>query len=169
MKDTLKNEFKKCYNRDNKSDTKMIEYCISSSKWVELEDYYLDVGDKKPTIKNQMWYDDEKEDPGTSKARFLRYNESNKPKLLDMQNKDNFYLQRRYSKDHGEKIACIYYFDERRNSKLPDYVIRKLTLAELKLINNARQEVRTDFDKRLETYYKKYSDKIRSSGYWVNR
>jgi hypothetical protein len=39
----------------------------------------------------------------------------------------------------------------------------------LKQINKAIAEVRADYTKRLEMYWKKYSDKVYSSGYWVNR
>ena len=151
-----------------KGNQRMIDHCTRSSKYVEIDGWYVSVCDSKPSIESRMWYDDEQEDPGVGKERFMSYNKSmHMPELLDTRNsRYDYYLCRQYC-GSNESLASVQAFE--RGDKLPDWVIRKLEPDEIQIVNGAIKEVQADYTNRLERYYNKYSGKIRSSGYWANR
>ena len=148
-------------------DEKMVAHCMKSTKYIELDNWFLDVCNAKPTIDATMYYNDEYAAPETNKEGFINYNRHNMPELLTDENRH--FLAGKYWKQNGERLAGIIScrrWDEPHSSC---EVMRELTPAEIETINAAIEEVRADYQKRLETYFKRYSGKISTHGYWANR
>jgi hypothetical protein len=150
-----------------KGDKHMINHCLKSGKYIYLNGRYIDCCDSKPAIHSTLWYDDETEGPDKNYLSFERYNMMNSPDLLNANKFNYFFGEHYYSADTGIKLANIhaYHFYEDR---IPENLI-PITADEVKAINEAIQEVRTDYINRLKMYYKKYSHKVSVSGYWANR
>jgi hypothetical protein len=149
-------------------DTKMIEHCLKSTKYIKVGNTFISVCQAKPKINNQMWYDDTQENPGKSFQRFYDYNIKNVQSEMKINRcafgwDDKLFLIPKNWKTPNMKLCQLTY-----NESDSDFA-REVTEEELLLINAAIREVREDYTKRLEAYYKKYSDKIYSSGYWVDR
>ena len=164
----LTNELSKIWRlRSGSPDIKMVDFCIKSSKYIYLDNMYIDVCDLKPSIHSEMWYDDTKDSPGTSYQTFFNYNAKYAP---------DFYENRRYNKTLGLRI---HYSSSPADSKVfsvchidPDYDHDEYIPVDndmLIIVNKAVSEVREDYFKRLERYYKRYSNNIYSSGFWVDR
>ena len=153
------------------ADEKMVKHCLNSIRYIQIDEYFVSIGNRLPNISKTLWYDDEKDDPGKSWERFKSYNDSlHRPKLLKLYDKGrNLYFVINYhSLGEGEgKILAPTYLEENRANQ--PYVLREVTESELELINQDIKEIQEHYDKRLERYFKRYGDKIRSSGYWVNR
>ena len=147
-----------------RNDSKMIDHCMKSSKYIYLNGKYINCCDAKPAIKKTMWYDDEQENPGKGFDRFVDYNFTNVRNVLG--DNKTYYFGKNYYRQTGNNLVNIRSFEHWQE---PDKDLTPMTEAEKVKINEAITEVRADFMKRLKTYYKKYNDKIRSSGYWVNR
>lgn len=167
---TLKQEIEAVYTKSNGTiDANMVDYVLKNVKYVQIDAYYVQaVGQTKPSINKTLWYDDEQKDPGASKARFIAYNMRSAPDFIKIDEHNPVYIQPGYcGRGLGglTNLYCKRYFYD----ALPDDIIRQLTPEEVKQINKAIAEVRADYNKRLEMYWKKYSDKVYSSGYWVNR
>lgn len=154
--------------RNGEIDVKMVDHCEKYHKYIELDGWFIACCQAKPTINSEMWYDDEQEDPGAGHGRFIGYNMKYAPDTLNTDTWRKYYLMQSYS-GHGDAKIGNYYTEREYGEKLPEYVIREFTPEEVKQINAAIEEVRADYRKRLEMYWKKYSDKVYSSGYWVNR
>jgi hypothetical protein len=139
---------------------KMANYCYKSSVYVQSGDSYINVC-SRPGIDSDMWYDDETDGPGETFAAFRAYNmRSNAPiELLD-----------------NQKFVTINYTQDRTDGKLLSITIhtdygnpRPMTDEEVKLTNEALSLARADYEKRLATYWKRYSNKVHARGYFVNR
>ena len=150
---------------------KMIDYCLKSSKYIVIDNMFVDACKSKPSISKTLWYSDVTEGP---EANFLNFKElnhrNNMPRLLGMRCSfdcmQELYLMVHYSNDKtGGRLVSLVYDVE--NSSLP--LIRKVTESELEKINAVIEEVRKEYDKRLESYYKKYSHKVTAEGYWADR
>lgn len=152
---------------------KMVDYCEKSSKYIDLGDYYLDIGDSKPSIESTMWYDDETDGPDSSKFEaFRNYNMRGKRFSLDelMTNgRTNVWVYTHYNGDRtGGKLkswTTTHTGEEPRH--LGDY--RLATADDIMAIKQGLAEIRNDYEKRLRTYWKRYSNKVHASGYWANR
>jgi hypothetical protein len=145
-------------------DGKMIEHCLKSSKYVYINNRFIDCCQSKPTIHTTLWYDDETDGPGKSYESFVYYNMKNAPDLLPKNYK--YYIMEHYTGRTTGRLMGI------ASLKQWDTVPEGYTLMtdqEVKAVNAAITEVREDYAKRLENYFKKYSSYICSSGYWVNR
>ena len=160
----LESELKRFWKKDN-----MVKHCLKHSKYIELDGWFVNCCDSKPAIAKTIWYDDETDGPDNNKATFLRANERNIREPLTDDRK--YYLIKNYWRQTDEKLASIssYRVWEEPTPKESENVIRQLTLEELAIINKAIEEVNVNFRKRLETYWKRYSDKVSVRGYWVNR
>jgi hypothetical protein len=146
---------------------KMVSHCLKNSKYVELCGWFVNVCDSKPSIQNVMYYDDETEGPEHNKENFIAYNTRySMPELCDS-NKYRYFIQKEYYGQTTEKLAGMVVI--RKWDDEPKGTIRELTTDDIKEINAGIEEVRTDYMKRLENYYKRYSDKITSCGYWRDR
>ena len=159
--------------RDGTPDESMVKYCLKEGKYIDLGDYYLRVGDAKPNIEKTMWYDDETEGPDAS--RFEAFREYNmRGKRLSLED----------AMDYGRSEVWIFtqYTHDRTGGKLKSWLTarigeepthvgeyRKATEDDIKAIKQGLAEIKADYEKRLKTYWKKYSAKVRSAGYWANR
>ncbi len=113
-----------------------------------------------------MYYDDEFESPEINFDTFVRYNETNRPKLIKIERYAWGSLFKPYIQTSNYEIGRLTEVQvESHNENDPMFV----TEDELEIINQAIKEVQEHFDKRLKTYWKKYSDKITTYGYWRDR
>ena len=149
----------------------MIKHGLTNINYISWGDefngqYFIDVGAKKPNIQKQFWFDDEQIIPKPNKEYFIEYNmKYNAPQLLQLENNRNerLHLVSSYNYNKTDKLKSVTYISWDEIIQLP--VTEELLI----VINEAIAEVRTDFAKRLERYWNRYSDKVRFSGYWVNR
>lgn len=158
--------------RDGSTDESMATYCLKSSKYIDMGNYYLDIGDSKPTIDSDLWYDDETDGPDASKFEAFRaYNMRGKRFDLD-------------EVTEGTRKVYIYgkYTTDRTNGKLKGWLTarigdepthvgeyREATADDIMAIKQGLSEIQQDFEKRLKTYWKRYSNKVHARGYWANR
>lgn len=176
-----------------------IQYAIENEKYYKPEDFpkhyhVIDTGHgmveiDKPSIENEIWYDDETPNP-------FGDNNEHKKAAFKSRNMQNLYLseqfeewlecKREYEEEGvttGAWVAEPYTTKKYRSDGRLDFVffvprytykhqddptktpLSEDEIAELKAISD---EIKAQFEKRLETYYKRYSDKIFSRGYWAN-
>lgn len=160
--------------RDGTPDERMVDYSLKSNKWIDMGDYYLNVSDSKPSIDKTLWYDDETDSPDDSKFEAFRvYNlRGNKaPQIEDYINDGRpvIWVYTNYTHDQtGGKVKS---WTATRIGEEPRHIgeYRLATTDEIGAIKQGLNEVRVDFEKRLKTYWKRYSNKVHASGYWANR
>ena len=148
-------------------DERMVKHCLKSNKYVEMDGSFVEITESKPSIKSEIWYDDETEAPEVNYETFYNYNKREMPRYykkegVHMFDRGTLKLVPQYGEDNLD-LATLSYEDS------PDGPYREVTDDELKQINDGIEEVRKDYDKRLKSYYKRYKDKIRVNGYWRNR
>jgi hypothetical protein len=155
--------------RNGEVDQSMVDYCLKSSKYIDMGEYYLNIGDAKPRISNTLYYDDETDAPDISDFEvFKNYNMRGK----------RFNLVKLV--DSGRSV-CVFTSDNRSGGKLKGWTTcyigehpglrdcRLATVDDIMAIKQGLAEIKADFEKRLASYWKRYGDKIRTSGYWANR
>ena len=159
--------------RDGSVDQKMVDYCLKSSKYIDIGPYYLNIGDAKPTIDSDLWYDDETEGPDASKFEaFKAYNMRGKRFDLDElieSGRRNIWVYTNYTRDQSDgklKSWSTTHWDEEPRH-LGEY--RKATDDDIIAIRQGLAEIKADFEKRLAMYWKRYSNKVHARGYWANR
>lgn len=158
----------KVLDRAWNGDQKMTSHCIKSNKYVEMNGSFVEVGDSKPSIKREIWYDDETEAPEVNYETFYNHNIDSMPKYYEKE--ANYLYEGRgtlkmipqYGGDNLDLTTLTY-------DPNPNGPYKEVTDEELKKINQGVDEVRNDFEKRIKTYYKRNKDKISVRGYWVNR
>lgn len=153
--------------RSGQPDMKMVDHCLKSSKYIYLDDMYIDVCGSKPTINSTMWFDDTREIPKENYQLFFDYNARNAPKFHE-----NYYhgktlgLRLQYSSSPADsKVYGLHYIDTDYDHETYIPIDNDM----LVVINKAVSEVRENYFKRLESYYKRYSKNVYSMGYWVDR
>ena len=154
--------------RDGSTDQKMVDHCLKAHKYIRLDDMIVSVCDLKPTIQNVIWYDDTRADPGDSCDAFVFANRHNMPQLWSLTHRtQDLYIMVAYSGDKtGGKLASLSHAETPTTRP----AIRRVTPDELIKINEAVEEVRQDYAKRLAAYYKRYGKThVRSEGYWADR
>lgn len=124
---------------------------------------------RKPSIERTMYYDDEHEAPSKSYESWERYN-----LFYNFKERTDYdgNVIPKFTKEH-----CIYKNKEygflsiipEGYEYFTDEKVRRLTQEEIDDLNAMVQEQREKYIKRLKAYYKKYSDKITTYGYWANR
>jgi len=151
------------------NDVSMVKHCLSNSKYIPIDGGFIDVCDKKPRIDSTLYYNDETTSPGNSKDAFINYNLKNMRSVFEPENsRYEYYAIRQYHRQKNNVLMVVLKqdkFDEITHN----HIIRKLSEVEMQQINAAIVEVQEHYKKRLETYYKRYSDNICASGYWANR
>ena len=150
------------------NDRKMIDHCMENCNYIKIENMFVDIGNKKPSINKTLWYDDTKDSPGEGWETFKFYNRHNYPNFFELkarQWKDLYFMVHYHNDKSDGKIVSLVY--EELPSTLP--LIRQVTEGELRLINSAINESIKEYEKRLRTYFKKYSKNIHAMGYWVDR
>lgn len=151
-----------------RGDKKMTSYCIKTNKYIESNGSFIEVGDSKPSIKREIFYDDEKKAPEMTYETFYNYNARLMPEHYE---KEANYL---YEGRGTLKIIPQYGGDNLDLATLtynpsPKGPYREVTDEELEKINQSIDEIRNDFEKRIKSYYKTKKDKISIKSYWVNR
>lgn len=157
--------------RNGETDTSMVEHCLQSGKYIQIDNMFVDVCSRKPSITTTLWYDDTREGPEANFQNFKNENERfNMPSLLELEGQGikELYFIVQYCGDHtGGRLVSLTYVDGDDSRLTP---IRKVTPAELEQINQAIEEVRQDYAKRLVSYFKKYGkEHVTSQGYWADR
>lgn len=152
------------------SDPKWYKNIMDSTIVLRTSDnHFLGISNESPSIKSTLWYNDElsqDEIPRNTKENFILNNLTflSNNYLLEEQDQ-TFYL---IKQSNGEyplcKVSTFYSY----NKNLYDN-IRTLSESEKKEVLEIIEQQKAKFIKRLETYYKKYSDKICCRGYWANR
>ena len=128
---------------------------------IEFDDgYEVAIELRQPSIDRTMWYDDETEAP---ERNFENFKEYNLCKVRTFNPEEVWYIARNLSYYVITPLRDVYRRYEEHEIK------RALTKEEKEFIAKLYDDYRNKFIKRLETYYKKYKDKIRASGYWANR
>ena len=162
--------------RDGSTDIDMVNWCIKESKIVNMGDYWLDIGSAKPKIESTLWYDDETQGPDANLfEEFREYNLRGKAATLDE-------ITKRFGSDGKIWIYKNKYTRDNRNilrgwttsdtyHGKPTHVgeCYEATEEERAAIAQGLQEIRNNYEKRLKTYWKRYSDKVYARGYWANR
>jgi len=150
--------------RKGEVDQKMVEFCMKKDRYIYLNGEFIKCCENKPSIDSTLYYDDTTEGPGNSFNAFRIYNIHNIPEQLKPASYGETLITSAHYSNGSEKLRCFYYSENIEADKG-----RIASAEELKAINEARKEVADDYEKRLKTYYKKYSKNIRSSGYWAER
>jgi hypothetical protein len=156
--------------RDGSIDHKMVDYCMKDNIYIQVGDTFINVGDKKPRIESQMWYDDETDGPDASKFEaFRNYNVRSglQPMLEDDGIRQVWLTTNWYGdKTEGKMLSMTI----KRVDDLPrSGELRRATPQEIALANEARKQANADYELRLQRYWKRYSNKVHASGYWANR
>lgn len=161
--------------RDGTPDERMADYCLKSSKYIDTGEYYLDIGDSKPSIESQMWYDDETTGPDASKfeafrAYNLRCNNGSRTLEKMAENgRTEVWVYTKYTNDKTE--GKLKGWTATRLGEEPRHIgdYRKATADDIMAIKQGLAEINANYEKRLKTYWKRYSNKVHASGYWANR
>ena len=153
----LREELSKVWNE------RMTNFCIKKTNYIKINNLFVGVCDAKPTIKKEIYYNDEYEAPKNNKTNFLLAQENSFPKIFE--NSNDLYLINQYTSNNKNNLKTIVQFDEWevKEGSIP------VTDEMLEEINKVIEKARAKFSKRLESYYKRYSDKISVNGYWANR
>lgn len=160
---------KELLNLQWNSNEKMVKYCLTSSLYIQLNDKFVVVCSKKPKIDSDIWYDDETKSPSVTFESFVDNNTRNLPNYFQLENirfgnhRSLFIAPQYYADKTDGKLCGLRYEDDNFTDG------RKVSKEELEIINQAVSEVRADYEKRLKRYWKRYSDKVTTKGYWANR
>ena len=155
-----------------RGDRKMVEHCTSNCRYVSVDDMFVEVCSKSPSITKTIWFDDTRSDPGAGWETFLALNTRNNMAR-------EFELSRSQWGDFTHLYFCVHYYNDRTNGRLAGLqykteedkqdVIRLVTAEELTVINEAIREENAKYSKRLESYFRRYGKHVRSEGYWADR
>lgn len=154
------------------NDPGMLKHCLTNSYYIALgEGVYLDVGSKQ-SIDKTMYYDDETPSPEATKENWKAYNKRRSPEHYVALRTAGFYeprvlvMQPQYfgNKTDSKLLGLTY---DPRGEFLP--LAQTVSPELLVRINNEVDLINADFDKRLETYWKRFSSKVGTRGYWANR
>lgn len=149
--------------------------------YIEFADgVYLEMG--KPRLDNEIWYDDEYESPDTNRDIvdvFMDHNmDRNRPsgqfkRLYEFSDHHKFvilYKLNTYSYDSAI-FDSDYYHTQFQMKNLEDagYKRYEITEEDIKVMRDYLTEQDKKYEKRLQTYARRYRDKICCRGYWANR
>lgn len=136
------------------------------------DNYLIDINIDKPSIKSDIYYDDETEAPAKSYENFELYNlrlqntPLNDESIKNIENLAIYKFNAKYNNNN------TYYLLRNRNYHYyysDGELVRDLTEEEKADITKIYCEEKEAFIKRLKAYWKKYQDKIYCIGYWANR
>lgn len=138
------------------------DYYIKEYAFIKLGNKLVNIGRRKPGIERSIYYDDETPRPNINYDFFEYYN-----------------MGRAFGNLSNDRFSQLDIYFYRTNSIYYEFTncrgwIREqnptpLSTDEKKQILAAVEILKKDYKKRLKTYYKKYSDKIYTHGYWANR
>lgn len=137
------------------NDTRMIDHCLKSNAYVQIDDFFVSIGDKSPKFESIIYYDDERPSPVVTEEYFIDYNLKHRFK------KDtSFFICRSY-KSKDANLYCL------AGKNYP--VAIACTEDQNNLIRQEIDKLKEYYIKRLKNYYKRYNSKIRTYGYYANR
>ena len=166
------------------------------TKYFMQFDYVFAAPDKfvrisKPSIDSTLYYDDERPAPYEKESQkqgaFNRYNWRNfndynyfdwKRERHELETKgccSGLYIDQPYiltPENNPEADGQFIFIDtERYNpNKIPTgHIKTEMTKSDIQDFEKILLVLKDQFQKRLDTYYKRYSDNIYSYGYWANR
>lgn len=136
----------------------------------------------KPSIKRELYYNDETPAPSTALNSFIEYN-------LFMSGCDRFEKWKKENENYQKNGFCVgnllHAIGVSKKQTFPDEPNHKSyrlyydfdKMDDLYFLDEQEnnefircfEELNNAFIKRLKTYYKRYSDKIITVGYWANR
>lgn len=135
----------------------------------------------KGSIASTMYYDDEYSAPSTKLESFRHYNHVYHGPMdvteweTDVKNaktsgcwSGHLLLEPVILKDYDNVYSVYFYMDSYDQQKFSHRAIR-LNAKETTELVTYLKEIMSEYDKRIDTYYKKYADKITTYGYWANR
>ena len=153
--ETIKTELRKNgYSED------IIDWKIKNNKFLTInEDIFI--FDGKPSIDKILYYDDEYTAIEITLENFMKYNLrlNFKSELVDDYN--DYYIIKNTDK--------IYSYGKINSAYTTGRIYRDMTKDEMNQINEFVIQLKKAYEKRLNTYWKKYQSKIYASGYWANR
>ncbi len=156
----IKESLKKVWGHSEK----MMTHCLKTSYYLELKDCFVSF-DHKPSIDKTIYYNDEYEAPTITKEYFIEHNLRHNFKGLEVDFEKDLYLFANY-----EQAAEIKYMRELDRFETEGQEnLRKVTDEEKALIKAKLAEFKVNYLKRLNAYWKRFSDKVYASGYWANR
>lgn len=150
------------------------DYYIEEYHYTKIHGFYMQIYKKKPSIDRVIYYDDEYERPKVDFELFKAYNfRMNAQGLTDEEieklgaNSTIVIAYEYCGKFYLNAFSCEHYLKEFYTLQgLSSYT---LTQEEKKQVVNVLKALQADYIKRLETYWKKYSDKVYTYGYWADR
>jgi hypothetical protein len=156
--------------REQYSSEDSVQYNLKRLVYVEYEGRFICLGGKKPEIQKTMWFDDERPIPKKTKEMFIHINESqSSPReyALEDNRQNPLIVIPQYWNDKTDfRLCSLTYGAERLDLEIPHF---RVTQELLEVINAKGKELQADYRKRLESYWKRYSDNVSFCGYWVNR
>lgn len=171
------NEFVKVRRLENETE-KWKKFIYKDELVLELDDGYVNF-DKKPSISNTIYYDDEFDSPERCYEEFELYNLNLNFKydMTDWLEEVEYFnkkgccsgivnltpLIRSYDKGYKHFEFFVNRYDDDMNN------CRKATEEEVKQYLEICDRLKEDYIKRLKTYWKKYSNKVGTCGYWRDR
>lgn len=156
-------------NQQWDNDASMVKECLKST-YIKLDDKFVAVANKWG-IDKDIYYDDETDRPEVDFDYFANYNIRDKARMWALESNScnstaRLYIAPNYYHDQTNgKLCGLRYMEDCESKKDCELV----TTEQLYLINQAEAKVLEDYKKRLAVYWKRYSDKVRTRGYWANR
>lgn len=175
---------------------KDIDWNVREHDVIKADGFNIEV--RKPSIQNTVYYDDEYENPlkGTEEHRKDVWKRVNMSRMEDFRYDDwkecelqlaqygccrGDHLDKPYvlvGKDYAGREEVIVRFMACYQTRLDDqermcgrmgFEKRELEEDEVWKLAGCLEKLRKAYDKRLDTYWKRYSDKVHASGYWAWR
>lgn len=167
------------------------QYLIKTAKqntYVMFNDDYV-IEFERPEIKSTMYYDDELDTPSKAIESWKKYNftycfenkdrgitrwikqeTSSKEKGCCAGNHTKMYLSCYHNDEsHATLCTCLEPYGYNCYAHQQRNFVRYLTEEEQNEILEVFEILRSQYEKRLATYFKRYSNKITTCGYYANR
>lgn len=140
------------------------EYTVKHRAFLKIRGFLVDICNKKPAVKKDIYYDDERKAPEHTFETFKNYNLtlSGSRVLRNYVDYKGMFIYR--VRGHETNFLLDAYSKTDRNY-YEEYFLSK---EEREYVLTLLKEVEKDFIERLEKYWKRYSDKVNICSYWVN-
>lgn len=137
------------------------EWHIKEYAFIMLGNKLVNIGKRKPGIERNIYYDDKTPRPNINYDFFEYYNMKN---AFGNLSDDQFFKRNIYL------YPCEgWYIYTNYREQYNEIDLITLSAESKKKILSAIEIIKKDYKKRLQTYYKKYANKIYTHGYWANR
>lgn len=141
------------------------EYIFKNNTWAKITNGSFVPVTGKPAIKSEMYYNDEFEAPDLTYEDFEKYNLRTNfrdfSEKLDTASWNYEFIPFRGANTKNDKLLTIRITtDENYNT---------ISNEDVDIIKRALAEAKQKYQKRLKAYWKRYSGKVTSVGYYANR